>query len=164
LPPTPNTITVFHNNSTGGILYKWFFGDGDTAIRATLDTVGHQYNKTGTYNACLVVYNQYQCTDTVCNSVEAIVNPLFDVPNAFTPGRFGVNGIVKVQGFGIAKLVFRIYNRWGQKVFESNDQTIGWDGTYKGVLQPMDAYAYVVEVEFVDGTKASKKGDITLIR
>jgi len=69
-----------------------------------------------------------------------------------------------VQGFGIAKLVFRIYNRWGQKVFESNDQSVGWDGTYKGVLQPMDVYAYVAEVEFVDGTKGSKKGDITLIR
>jgi len=164
VPPDANTITVFHNSSTGGVLYKWFFGDGDSAIRTTLDTVGHQYNKTGTYNACLVVYNQYQCPDTACNSVEAIVNPLFDVPNAFTPGRFGVNGIVKVQGFGIAKLVFRIYNRWGQKVFESNDQSVGWDGTYKGVLQPMDVYAYVAEVEFVDGTKGSKKGDITLIR
>ncbi len=164
VPPTPNTITIFHNSSTGGVLYKWFFGDGDTAVRTTLDTVGHQYNKTGTYNACLVVYNQDQCTDTVCNSVDAIVNPLLDVPNAFTPGRFGVNGIVRVQGYGIAKLVFRIYNRWGQKVFESNDPSVGWDGTYKGVLQPMDAYAYIVEAEFVDGTKASRKGDITLIR
>jgi gliding motility-associated-like protein len=164
VPPAPNTITVFHNSSTGGILYKWFFGDGDTAIRSTLDTVGHQYNRTGTYNACLVVYNQYQCTDTVCNAVDAIVNPLLDVPNAFTPGRFGVNGLVKVRGFGIAKLIFRIYNRWGQKVFESTDQEVGWDGTYKGVLQPMDVYAYILEAEFVDGTKASRKGDITLIR
>jgi gliding motility-associated-like protein len=162
--PTPNTQTIFHNSSTGGVLYKWFFGDGDTATQTTLDTIAHQYNKTGTFNACLVVYNQFQCTDTACHPVEAIVNPLLDVPNAFTPGRYGINGVVRVRGFGIAKLTFRIYNRWGQKVFESNDPTIGWDGTYKGVPQPMDVYAYLVEAEFVDGRKASKKGDITLIR
>jgi gliding motility-associated-like protein len=69
-----------------------------------------------------------------------------------------------VRGFGISKLTFRIYNRWGQKVFESNDVNIGWDGTYKGNPQPMDVYAYTVEAEYFDGTKVAKKGDITLIR
>jgi hypothetical protein len=49
-------------------------------------------------------------------------------------------------------------------VFESNSKESGWDGKYKGVLQPMDVYAYTLDVEFTDGTKASKKGDITLIR
>ncbi|MBD0368754.1 MAG: hypothetical protein ICV53_21930, partial [Flavisolibacter sp.] len=45
-----------------------------------------------------------------------------------------------------------------------NDRRIGWDGRFKGVLQPMDVYAYTLEVEFADGTRATKKGDITLIR
>ena len=94
----------------------------------------------------------------------AIVNPLLDVPNAFTPGRFGQNGIVKVVGFGITQLIFRIYNRWGQLVFESNDPAIGWDGTFRGVLQPMDVYAYTVQAGYFDGSHATKKGDITLIR
>ena len=49
-------------------------------------------------------------------------------------------------------------------VFQSNSQEIGWDGTYKGVFQPMDVYAYTLEAEFFDGKKVSKKGDITLIR
>jgi gliding motility-associated-like protein len=89
---------------------------------------------------------------------------LFDVPNAFTPGRFGENSIVKVVGFGISQMDFKIYNRWGQLVFESNNQNIGWDGTFKGVPQPMDVYAYIVEVVFSDGKKGFKKGDITLIR
>ena len=57
-----------------------------------------------------------------------------------------------------------IYNRWGQKVFESQDRRNGWDGTYKGQLQPMDVYAYTLDVEFSDGTKTRKTGDITLIR
>jgi hypothetical protein len=54
--------------------------------------------------------------------------------------------------------------RWGQKVFETNDVNIGWDGKFKGVVQPMDVYAYTLSVEFFDGKKATKKGDITLIR
>ena len=164
IPPIANTPNIFTNNSTGGVLFKWFFGDGDTAIKTTTDTVMHQYESSGTFQACLVVYNQYGCTDTACLSVDVIVNPLLDVPNAFTPGRFGENAIVKVRGFGISKLTFRIYNRWGQQVFESNDVNLGWDGTYKGNPQPMDVYAYTLVAEFFDGTKTQKKGDITLIR
>jgi gliding motility-associated-like protein len=57
-----------------------------------------------------------------------------------------------------------IWNRWGQKVFESADINSGWDGKFKGVVQPMDVYAYTLDVEFFDGTKVNKKGDITLIR
>ncbi|MBS1664292.1 MAG: PKD domain-containing protein [Bacteroidetes bacterium] len=165
LPPQPpNTPTIFTDASTPGVKYEWTFGDGASAVKTTPDTVIHQYNKTDTFRACLVVTNDAGCTDTVCHLVPAVVNPLLDVPNAFTPGRFGQNGIVKVVGFGIQHMVWRIYNRWGQKVFESNDPYIGWDGTYKGQLQPMDVYGYTLEVEYSDGTHTSKKGDITLIR
>jgi gliding motility-associated-like protein len=163
-PPVANTPTVFTNSSLGGIKYQWLFGDGSSEFKATMDTAVHQYNTTTTYQACLVVFNQYGCTDTVCHGVPVIVNPLLDVPNAFTPGRFGENAIVKVVGFGISHLIFRIYNRWGQLVFESNDPNHGWDGTFRGTLQPMDVYAYTVEAQFSDGTHATKKGDITLIR
>jgi gliding motility-associated-like protein len=86
------------------------------------------------------------------------------MPNAFTPGHFGQNGIIKVQSFGITALVFRIYNRWGQLVFETNDPNQGWDGTFRGNPQPMDVYAYTIETQFFDGTKTTRKGDITLIR
>jgi len=86
------------------------------------------------------------------------------VPNAFTPNGDGKNDKVFVRGFGIAQMNFRIYNRWGQLVFESGSPSYGWDGTYKGVLQPMDAYAYTLTVQYGDGTVVNKKGDITLIR
>jgi gliding motility-associated-like protein len=129
-----------------------------------MDTVYHQYNVTGIYQACLVTYNQYGCTDTICKPVQAIITPLLDVPNAFTPGRFGKNSVIRVEGFGIARMSWKIYNRWGQAVFESADFKHGWDGTYKGQLQPMDVYAYTLDVEFTDGTKTRKTGDITLIR
>jgi gliding motility-associated-like protein len=146
------------------VKYQWNFGDGHSETKTTPDTVMHQYNRTDTFQVCLIVTNESGCTDTVCHPVPALINPLLDVPNAFTPGRFGQNGIVKVVGFGITRIAFRIYNRWGQKVFESNDPNIGWDGTYKGILQPMDVYGYTLEAEYFDGTHATRKGDITLIR
>jgi gliding motility-associated-like protein len=61
-------------------------------------------------------------------------------------------------------MTFKIYNRWGQLVFQSADPLNGWDGRFKGTLQPMDSYGYTLEVEFSNGTRATKKGDITLIR
>jgi len=164
LPAPENKPTIFTNLSIGGVRYKWLFGDGDSTIRTTMDTVLHQYNATGTYQACLITFNQFGCTDTICKPVDARVIPLLDVPNAFTPGKFGRNSVVRVEGFGIARMSWRIFNRWGQKVFESNDRRLGWDGTFKGQLQAMDVYAYTLDVEFSDGTKTRKTGDITLIK
>jgi gliding motility-associated-like protein len=165
LPPQPpNTPTVFRDASSPGVKYQWFFGDGTSETKTTPDTVVHLYNQTDTFQVCEVVTNASGCTDTVCQPVPAVINPLLDVPNAFTPGRFGVNAVVKVVGFGITHMNWRIYNRWGQIVFESNDPYIGWDGTYHGTVQPMDVYAYTLEAQFSDGSHTSKKGDITLIR
>jgi gliding motility-associated-like protein len=164
IPPLVNTPTVFTNNSINAVHYKWLFGDGDTAARNNADTVVHQYRSTGAFQACLIAFNQFECTDTSCHPVNALINPLLDLPNAFTPGRFGQNSYFKVQGFGIASMILRIYNRWGQVVFETNNPDIGWDGTYRGVPQPMDVYAYTLEAVYFDGTKTTRKGDITLIR
>jgi gliding motility-associated-like protein len=166
-PAQENTPTTFFNNSIGGVKYKWLFGDGESTTKTTMDTVMHQYQATGTFTACLVTFNQAGCTDTVCLPVQSIINPLLDVPNAFTPGRPGNRGknhVVKPEGFGIKNVMFRIYNRWGQKVFETTNPRQGWDGTFKGVLQPMDVYVYTLEAEFFDGTRVNRKGDITLIR
>jgi gliding motility-associated-like protein len=167
VPAEENKPTIFLNGSIGANRFTWQFGDGASTTKNSMDTVIHQYNKTGIFNACLIAINQFGCADTICQPVEAIIKPILDVPNAFTPGRPGNRGknhIVKPEGFGIGKVMFRIYNRWGQKIFETTVPYQGWDGTYKGVLQPMDVYVYTLEVEFTDGTRASKRGDITLIR
>jgi gliding motility-associated-like protein len=96
--------------------------------------------------------------------VTAKVIPLLDLPNAFTPGKFGPNSAISVAGFGIGKMDWRIYNRWGQLIFQTNNRKQGWDGTFKGAVQPMDVYTYTLDVEFTDGKKLRKTGDITLIR
>ncbi|MBL7702768.1 MAG: PKD domain-containing protein [Ferruginibacter sp.] len=160
-PPVENALTRFRNLSTGASRYLWNFGDGEssTAFEPT-----HQYNATGTFQATLYAYNVANCVDSITLDVPIVIVPLLDVPNAFTPGRFGENAVVKVRGFGIGKLNWKIFNRWGQVVFSTSDRNEGWDGTFKGVLQPMDVYTYTLDVEFTDGQKLRKTGDISLLR
>ncbi len=166
-PPSlpENTPTIFTNLSpVEAIRFKWKFGDGDSLLTTSRSPVSHQYNASGTYMACLTAYNAADCDSTICKPVQAFIIPLVDVPNAFTPNSGDVNSVVRVMGFGIAKMTFIIWNRWGQKVFETNNRFQGWDGRVRGVVQPMDVYAYTLSVEFSDGAKITKKGDITLIR
>lgn len=88
-----------------------------------------------------------------------------DVPGAFSPLSANENSIVYANGFGIRKLKeFRIFNRWGEEVFYTNDIKKGWDGYYNGQLQNIDNYSYYVEAEMFNGTIQSKKGHIMLIR
>lgn len=88
-----------------------------------------------------------------------------DVPMAFTPLGNDGNRVVYVKGFGIKNLLqFRIYNRWGEEVFYTDDINQGWNGYYKGQLQNIDNYSYYVEAEMYDGTIRNKKGHIMLIR
>ncbi|HLF47405.1 MAG TPA: PKD domain-containing protein [Chitinophagaceae bacterium] len=164
-PPVENTGITFTNlASADAIRFKWLFGDGDSLLTTSRTPITHLYNTTGTFDACLVATNAAGCSDTYCQQVKTIILPAVDVPNAFTPNSGDINSKIFVRSFGVVKLKFIIWNRWGQKVFETNDRQIGWDGKYKGVLQPMDVYAYTIEAEFFDGTRATKKGDITLIR
>jgi len=161
-PPIENVPVTFTNGSSqGAVKFLWYFGDGDSS---TLVNPVHEYNTTGTYNAQLIAFNQLNCSDTFDLQVSVVVLPLVDVPNAFTPGKFGINGIVKVRGFGITKMEWRIYNRWGQVVFLSNNKDSGWDGKVNGKLQPLDVYAYTLDVELADGQRIRKTGDITLLR
>ena len=164
-PPIENTPTSFNNlASPDAVNFKWLFGDGDSLLTTSRLQIKHQYNATGTYDACLIAINAAGCADTLCQPVRAEIAALVDIPNAFTPQSGDINSKIFAKGFGIIKIRFIIWNRWGQKVFETNDKNIGWDGKFKGVIQPMDVYAYTLDVEFFDGTKTTKKGDITLIR
>ncbi|MDB5192416.1 MAG: hypothetical protein JWQ96_1979 [Segetibacter sp.] len=162
-PPQENTPVEFFNSSIGASRYTWRFGDGDTLNTTSTEPVKHTFNETRLYNTCLVATNIAGCADTTCLDVQARIIPLLDVPNAFTPNGDGINDKVFVRGFGITKMNWMIFNRWGAMVFQTADRTQGWDGMYKGALQPKEVYHYVLDVEFGDGTKYQKKGDITLL-
>jgi gliding motility-associated-like protein len=86
------------------------------------------------------------------------------VPNAFSPNGDLLNDGLFVRGNSIDELHFVIYNRWGEKVFETRDQSIPWDGTYKGKPLSPDVYAYYLEVRCFNGETYFEKGNISLIR
>ncbi len=160
-----NVPATFTNLSTGGVRYEWDLGDGNHFVTNRLDSVfSHQFRQSGTYNVCLITYNALGCADTICYDIEAIVEQAFDVVTAFTPNGDGVNDRAVVKGFAMEAILFRIYNRWGQLMYESSDISEGWDGTYKGKAQPMDAYGYTLSVKLLDGSTIKKSGSITLIR
>jgi gliding motility-associated-like protein len=88
------------------------------------------------------------------------------VPTAFTPNGDGTNDFIFPDGWGIKKvLYFRVFNRWGQLLFETDQIKTGWDGTYNGVPQNMETYIYQVSVEtYTDKDALLKTGSFKLIR
>lgn len=90
-------------------------------------------------------------------------NAIF-VPNAFTPNGDGLNDVLFVYGTTISTMEMRIFNQWGQMVFESKDKGRGWDGTMSGVKQPVGVYTYVLKAVLQDGTQVQKRGTITIVR
>ena len=87
-----------------------------------------------------------------------------NMPNAFTPG-VQPNPEFKLSHKGVASLKsFRIYNRWGTKVFETTDINEGWDGQFNGQPQPMGVYIYTIEAKTNKGNDFVKQGNVTLIR
>jgi gliding motility-associated-like protein len=161
-PSRENEPSNFFNEASQDVVkWNWDFGDGRKSDETNPI---HQYIATGTYNVCQTVTNSQGCTDKACKPVEAIVSVSQDVATAFTPNGDGMNDVFLVRGFGIVNMTLRIFNRQGLLLFESKSQNIGWDGTYKGVQQPMDAYAWTLEVEYFTGEKTRRRGDVTLIR
>lgn len=117
---------------------------------------------TTTYTVTVTDGNGCSASDDVTvfiNVVEGV-----GVPNAFSPNNDGVNDILYVKGNGIESMTLRIYNRYGQKVFESSEQTIGWDGTFNNKELNSGVFAYVLEYNFYGQDRESLKGNITLMK
>ena len=159
--PTPNVATVFTNLSTNATRYSWDFGDNTSSTDVN---PSHQYARTGTFKVCLSAFNATNCPASICKEVPTDVEPLVGVPSAFSPNGDGDNDVLYVRGAAIATLDLKIYNRWGQLVFETTSKEKGWDGTFNGQPAPIEAYAYVLNVTFIDGTSKLLKGNITLLR
>ncbi len=160
--PVTNDPINFTNLSQRATSWVWDFGDNTFSA---LETPAPKfYRRTGTYRVCLQALNKVGCSDTICKYVDADVYPLADLPKAFSPNGDGKNDILYVRGAGIELVDLKIFNRWGELVFETKDVGIGWDGKFKGKEAPVEAYAYVMNVTFVDGTTFYKKGNVTLLR
>lgn len=161
-PPLENTIINFRNTSIGANELIWDFGDG--TVGTSRSDTAYLYKSTGTWDVYLFATSFYGCKDTANAKVNSLILPLWDIPNAFTPNGDGKNDVFYVNAYGVDLMDFRVFNRFGQLLFESANPSFGWDGTYKGVPQPMDAYAYTLLIKFSDGKQVKSSGSITLIR
>jgi gliding motility-associated-like protein len=159
----PGTTVTLFGSPSGLSSYQWI---PDTGLSApTNQQTDAVINEDIIYT---LTVSDGICTrdDTVEIKVYEIIceDPYVFVPNAFSPNGDGYNDILYVRGLYIEKVIFRIFDRWGELVFESNDVTIGWDGTFRNVpLQP-DVYDYYLDVTCVGGLKSIVKGNITLMR
>ncbi len=111
------------------------------------------------------VTNSYGCSssDIVVIYVEMLSSEVF-VPNIFSPNNDGMNDILFVYGPNIREMKFFIYNRWGEKVFESNNQANGWNGKYKDKPTQAGVYVYYLNAVMYNGETVIKKGNISLVK
>lgn len=91
-------------------------------------------------------------------------DPFVYIPNAFSPDGDLNNDVLYVRGALVKEMVFRVYDRWGELVFESFDRSDGWDGTFRGKECDPDTYDYYLKVTCVDDVEAIIKGNVTLLR
>ncbi|MBK8805374.1 MAG: gliding motility-associated C-terminal domain-containing protein [Bacteroidales bacterium] len=105
------------------------------------------------YDTTMVEVVEFKCDET-----------FIFVPTAFSPNNDGVNDILFVKSNILTHLQFAIFDRWGEKVFETNDLNIGWDGKYKGKELAPAVFVYYIEATCMDQTPYIKEGNITLIR
>lgn len=183
-PLAPPTVTIQTRTPTS-VTFQWTAVAGAVAYQVSLDSGTTFVTPTSGPNGLTETINGLAPNQTATCEVKALGaapcqnstasarasgvsdNPLGDnifVPNVFSPNGDGNNDILYVYSNAIATLVFRIYNQWGQEVFESRSINSGWDGTMGGQKQPVGVYVYVLQATMQDGTVVDKKGSVTLIR
>ncbi len=164
----PKDVVNFTDISVGNIIsWNWNFGDGTGSSQQT--PLSHVFPDTWagkTYNVSLIVKNNLGCYDTLTKPITKLQSCYIAVPNAFTPNGDGKNDFLyPLNAFMATNLEFRVFNRYGQLVFETKDWSRKWDGTINGVLQ--SAGTYVWTLRYTDGSSGKNfflKGTSTLIR
>jgi len=166
---TPSITTIFNptitldNLSQGAITYNWTFGDGGVS---TLFEPVHTYADSGSYPIVLIATNSYGCKDTAVRVVRIDPEVTVFIPTGFTPNGDGTNDFFNISGLGIVGVVLDIYNRWGERIYTTNDMERGWDGTYlkDGNRAQEDVYVYDAYITDVFGKRFHKYGHVALVR
>lgn len=128
---TFNPLVQFSNSSVNANSYVWNFGDGTTGFGYD---PSHLFpSEPADYLVSLIALNEVGCSDTAYINIHVEQTLIYYAPNTFTPNNDEKNQIFKpilTEGYKVGTYLLRIYNRWGEIVFESRDQEIGWDGSY----------------------------------
>lgn len=151
----------FTNQSTGATDYKWTFGDGGND---TQEDPIHTYNDTGDFIVTLISTNINGCNDTTFQKLKVLDIYRIFIPEAFSPNSDEHNTIWQPSYTSILTCEVTIYNRWGEKIYFSNDNTGKWDGTYNGMGCEQGAYYYHLKVRDNRKKWHYYSGMITLIR
>ena len=152
-------------SDTSDIAYLWIpaYGLNSTTINNPISTLGPLLDSI-TYQ--VIATSSFGCTGSASKKITIYKTaPDIFVPSAFTPNNDGRNDILKAIPVGIAKFNYlKIFNRWGQLLFNTIDANRGWDGTANGVQQPSGTYVFIAEgIDFL-GKSVFRKGTIVLIR
>lgn len=166
----PEDKAVFTDTSTGKITsWLWDFGNGVTSTAADPPAQTYPRSTVGKgvdYTIRLIIRNADGCADTATHVMQVLTSCYITVPNAFTPNGDGENDyLYPLNAWKTTKLMFRVYNRYGQLVFETRDWTNKWDGTIKGKKQPAGTYVWTLTYTNIEtGEKFSLKGNTILVR
>jgi PKD repeat protein len=171
----PNQAVHCDNFTTNGDYFEWDFGD-DLPVSTDANPL-HYYTKAGIYNISLKVYTENECfDDTIVNEAVVVLDPGFvRLPTAFSPSPSGpsdgrwarkdrTNDVFHAVYRGVKEFKLEIFNRWGEKIFESNDPAIGWNGYVDGKMASQDVYVWKVSGKYINGVLFKNSGDVTLLR
>jgi gliding motility-associated-like protein len=154
-----DVANLIATSSSDGI-YSWT-PDGDVECPSCPITVASPQDST-MYTVTLIDENGCKAEDNVMILVNFAAG--IGVPSAFSPNGDGNNDILFVKGFGIQSLQFVIYNRYGEEVFETSDQNIGWDGTFKNRDENPGVFTWVLHFDLTTGQSGMRKGNTTLVK
>ncbi|UII26446.1 PKD domain-containing protein [Fulvivirga maritima] len=173
----PDQPVITFNYTEGANQYYWDFGDGSISQEFEPQ---HNYQYEGEFDITLTAYADYGngtiCEDQITRSITATDGGYTRVPNAFTPNTSGPSGdgriISEVDNDiflpitrGVEEFEMLIFDRWGNLIFESQDQTVGWDGyDVNDQLMPAGVYVFKLTLRLSNGERTTRIGDVTLIR
>ena len=138
----------FENTSTGATYYQWDFGDGSQPSIEESPSHDFSYDENMSFVVELIAYSMLGCSDTAWVTIKTNEELIFYVPNAFTPDGDEFNQTFKPifkSGYDPMDYKLLVFDRWGQIIFESNDSSIGWDGTYNGRIVQNGVYVWKIE-------------------
>jgi len=145
--------------SSGGSTYVWNPAQGLNSNTCFDPVASPTVNTTYT----LVVTSDSGCSAQQTITIDVNCGNIF-IPDAFSPNNDGQNDYLYVRGDCIKSMQFEIFDRWGNKVFETTDQGIPWNGMFNGKAANTGSYVYYLSTTLYDGTTQTKKGNVTLVR
>lgn len=165
----PNSTVTLTDISFDAVAWRWKISlDGLTYFETNQQTSQYTFTDEGRYSVSLIAISKDGCEDTLQRDrlVNVIKGGNRFVSNAFTPDGDGVNDAYKpvLQGAVQDNYEFEIFDRWGKRVFKTNDINQAWDGTVNGVPANSDVYVWILSGRYVGNISFSDKGNVTLIR